>query len=260
MLTWVGCPVVYTQCNGFDSEALHSHHNTASEKRGRGRVPHVSTQCLTCNGPQITNSANESEMDGVKVSPMETAPLLSPQQHSAVYEATSDKVSGHDSKGDENHHELYDDIQRFHSRKFWFAMSLLCISSIFVVIHDIGDRFLDWAYFNCWIFGLYVTGNVGSRVAFEVAEAEGLIVDEDNMRQIGGDFHISRKLSFAIAIVVLASAFVIAGLAPFTDWATAMKWVYGLYVSGNVGAKWANWVETLLQRPAPHATRPSLQN
>jgi len=46
----------------------------------------------------------------------------------------------------------------------------------------------------------------------------------------------SRKFIAALALFVAATAFVFTDHTDFTGWADMMKWIFGIYVGGNVGA------------------------
>tara|TARA_R110002110_G_scaffold315629_3_gene528713 strand:- start:785 stop:1195 length:411 start_codon:yes stop_codon:yes gene_type:complete len=46
----------------------------------------------------------------------------------------------------------------------------------------------------------------------------------------------SRKFLAGLALFVAATAFVFTNHTDFTGWADMMKWVFGIYVGGNVGA------------------------
>jgi len=46
----------------------------------------------------------------------------------------------------------------------------------------------------------------------------------------------SRKFLAGLALFVAATAFVFSGHTEFDGWADMMKWVFGIYVGGNVGA------------------------
>ena len=46
----------------------------------------------------------------------------------------------------------------------------------------------------------------------------------------------SRKFIAALALFVAATAFVFTNHTDFTGWADMMKWIFGIYVGGNVGA------------------------
>ena len=46
----------------------------------------------------------------------------------------------------------------------------------------------------------------------------------------------SRKFIAALALFVAATAFVFTDHTDFTGWSDMMKWIFGIYVGGNVGA------------------------
>ena len=46
----------------------------------------------------------------------------------------------------------------------------------------------------------------------------------------------SRKFIAALALFVAATAFVFTNHTDFTGWSDMMKWIFGIYVGGNVGA------------------------
>jgi len=46
----------------------------------------------------------------------------------------------------------------------------------------------------------------------------------------------SRKFIAALALFVAATAFVFSNHTDFEGWADMMKWIFGIYVGGNVGA------------------------
>ena len=46
----------------------------------------------------------------------------------------------------------------------------------------------------------------------------------------------SRKFLAGLALFLAATAFVFTGHTQFDGWADMMKWVFGIYVGGNVGA------------------------
>lgn len=53
--------------------------------------------------------------------------------------------------------------KKFQSRKFLMTVGLIGVSSIFL-----GTKiatFNQWASFNQWVFGIYVSGNVGTFAA-----------------------------------------------------------------------------------------------
>ena len=46
----------------------------------------------------------------------------------------------------------------------------------------------------------------------------------------------SRKFIAAIALFIASTAFVFSGHTEFSGWSDMMKWVFGIYAAGNVGA------------------------
>ena len=53
----------------------------------------------------------------------------------------------------------------------------------------------------------------------------------------------SRKFIAAIVLFIASTAFVFAGHTEFSGWADMMKWVFGIYAAGNVGAATASRVK-----------------
>ena len=53
----------------------------------------------------------------------------------------------------------------------------------------------------------------------------------------------SRKFLAGLALFLAATAFVFTGHTQFDGWADMMKWVFGIYVGGNVGAHTASKVK-----------------
>ena len=67
----------------------------------------------------------------------------------------------------------------------------------------------------------------------------------------------SRKFIAALALFVAATAFVFTNHTDFTGWADMMKWVFGIYVGGNVGAHTAAKVKIGNGHHAPAAPQPT---
>ena len=67
----------------------------------------------------------------------------------------------------------------------------------------------------------------------------------------------SRKFIAALALFVAATAFVFTNHTDFTGWADMMKWIFGIYVGGNVGAHTAAKVKIGNGHHAPAAPQPS---
>ena len=63
----------------------------------------------------------------------------------------------------------------------------------------------------------------------------------------------SRKFIAALALFVAATAFVFTNHTDFTGWADMMKWIFGIYVGGNVGAHTAAKVKLGNGHPPPAA-------
>ena len=63
----------------------------------------------------------------------------------------------------------------------------------------------------------------------------------------------SRKFIAALALFVAATAFVFTDHTDFTGWADMMKWIFGIYVGGNVGAHTAAKVKIGSGHHAPVA-------
>ncbi len=53
----------------------------------------------------------------------------------------------------------------------------------------------------------------------------------------------SRKFIAGLALFIAATAFVFTGDTDFAGWADMMKWVFGIYVGGNIGAHTASKVK-----------------
>ena len=67
----------------------------------------------------------------------------------------------------------------------------------------------------------------------------------------------SRKFIAALALFVAATAFVFTNHTDFTGWADMMKWIFGIYVGGNVGAHTAAKVKIGNGHHAPVAPQPT---
>ena len=67
----------------------------------------------------------------------------------------------------------------------------------------------------------------------------------------------SRKFIAALALFVAATAFVFTNHTDFTGWADMMKWIFGIYVGGNVGAHTAAKVKIGNGHHAPAAPHPT---
>ena len=63
----------------------------------------------------------------------------------------------------------------------------------------------------------------------------------------------SRKFIAGLALFIAATAFVFTGNTDFDGWADMMKWVFGIYVGGNVGAHTAAKVKIGNGHHAPAA-------
>jgi|TARA_R110000824_G_scaffold3650_1_gene17258 hypothetical protein len=59
----------------------------------------------------------------------------------------------------------------------------------------------------------------------------------------------SRKLLCALALFVVATVFVFIGQTDFNGWSDFVKWVFGIYAAGNVGAYVANKKEFVQTAP-----------
>ena len=59
----------------------------------------------------------------------------------------------------------------------------------------------------------------------------------------------SRKLLCAIALFIVATVFVFIGQTDFQGWSDFVKWVFGIYAAGNVGAYVANKKEFVQTTP-----------
>ena len=67
----------------------------------------------------------------------------------------------------------------------------------------------------------------------------------------------SRKFTAALALFVAATAFVFTNHTDFTGWADMMKWIFGIYVGGNVGAHTAAKVKIGNGHHAPVTPTPT---
>jgi len=67
----------------------------------------------------------------------------------------------------------------------------------------------------------------------------------------------SRKFIAALALFVAATAFVFTNHTDFTGWADMMKWIFGIYVGGNVGAHTAAKVKLGNGHHPPAASQPA---
>ena len=67
----------------------------------------------------------------------------------------------------------------------------------------------------------------------------------------------SRKFLAGLALFIAATAFVFTNHTDFTGWADMMKWVFGIYVGGNVGAHTAAKVKIGNGHHAPAQQQPS---
>jgi len=67
----------------------------------------------------------------------------------------------------------------------------------------------------------------------------------------------SRKFIAGLALFVAATAFVFTNHTDFTGWADMMKWIFGIYVGGNVGAHTAAKVKIGNGHHAPVAPQPT---
>jgi hypothetical protein len=65
----------------------------------------------------------------------------------------------------------------------------------------------------------------------------------------------SRKFIAALALFVAATAFVFTNHTDFTGWSDMMKWIFGIYVGGNVGAHTAAKVKLGNGHHPPVATQ-----
>tara|TARA_A100001515_G_scaffold47078_2_gene37134 strand:- start:2129 stop:2533 length:405 start_codon:yes stop_codon:yes gene_type:complete len=66
----------------------------------------------------------------------------------------------------------------------------------------------------------------------------------------------SRKFIAGLALFIAATAFVFTGNTDFDGWADMMKWVFGIYVGGNVGAHTAAKVKLGNGHHPPAAVTP----
>ena len=56
---------------------------------------------------------------------------------------------------------MTDTMAAMKGRKFFLFIALSCLSSVFLATGLLtGDQ---WVTFNQWIFGIYATGNIGSK-------------------------------------------------------------------------------------------------
>jgi len=60
----------------------------------------------------------------------------------------------------------------------------------------------------------------------------------------------SRKLLCALALFIAATVFVFIGQTDFQGWSDFVKWVFGIYAAGNVGAHVANKKEQTVPKPS----------
>jgi hypothetical protein len=67
----------------------------------------------------------------------------------------------------------------------------------------------------------------------------------------------SRKFLAGLALFIAATAFVFTNHTDFDGWADMMKWVFGIYVGGNVGAHTAAKVKIGNGHHAPAAPQPT---
>ena len=67
----------------------------------------------------------------------------------------------------------------------------------------------------------------------------------------------SRKFIAGLALFVAATAFVFTNHTDFTGWSDMMKWIFGIYVGGNVGAHTAAKVKIGSGHHAPVAPQPT---
>ena len=67
----------------------------------------------------------------------------------------------------------------------------------------------------------------------------------------------SRKFIAGLALFVAATAFVFTNHTDFTGWSDMMKWIFGIYVGGNVGAHTAAKVKIGSGHHAPVAQQPT---
>ena len=68
----------------------------------------------------------------------------------------------------------------------------------------------------------------------------------------------SRKFLAGLALFLAATAFVFTGHTQFDGWADMMKWVFGIYVGGNVGAHTASKVKLGNGHHAPQSLTPGV--
>tara|TARA_R110002020_G_scaffold65175_1_gene172233 strand:+ start:786 stop:1202 length:417 start_codon:yes stop_codon:yes gene_type:complete len=67
----------------------------------------------------------------------------------------------------------------------------------------------------------------------------------------------SRKFIAGLALFIAATAFVFTNHTDFTGWSDMMKWIFGIYVGGNVGAHTAAKVKLGNGHHAPVAPQPT---
>ena len=67
----------------------------------------------------------------------------------------------------------------------------------------------------------------------------------------------SRKFIAGLSLFIAATAFVFTNHTDFTGWADMMKWIFGIYVGGNVGAHTAAKVKIGNGHHAPAAPQPT---
>ena len=67
----------------------------------------------------------------------------------------------------------------------------------------------------------------------------------------------SRKFIAGLALFIAATAFVFTNHTDFAGWADMMKWVFGIYVGGNVGAHTAAKVKLGNGHHPPVAAQPT---
>jgi|TARA_R110000744_G_scaffold239126_3_gene356549 hypothetical protein len=68
----------------------------------------------------------------------------------------------------------------------------------------------------------------------------------------------SRKFLAGLALFLAATAFVFTGHTQFDGWADMMKWVFGIYVGGNVGAHTASKVKLGNGHHTPQSLTPGV--
>jgi len=67
----------------------------------------------------------------------------------------------------------------------------------------------------------------------------------------------SRKFIAGLALFIAATAFVFTNHTDFTGWSDMMKWIFGIYVGGNVGAHTAAKVKIGSGHHTPAASQPT---